>query len=684
MPLRNSATISIQRSVVVLNENVAESSGNRRQKLNGHDGDLTRPAAIPHVGKHDGIAISKKTTTPAALPLRKGQKLFRTVESATFTLPTPALRNFRPPLQPGVDQGAQKHAETTQSPPRARRNSIFQYPAPFVACARKAKGSQSVYGQKILKKTHSPAQNPSHSYQAKTPTATKPIAPTDVPTTQDDQATNSSRVKTGHSDTSTVKTQKTPYITTEPAYPAGRTWRPFPVKPIPISPLPPSFLKNKQIHQFWVAVHETPFMDVAWDAYRGLDDHDISPPLAVLHRLVRLVVQQRPRATKEYTRLLELLKRIRVDGGNVNLHEWNALIDAAGRGLRKTSVRHYEMALSFFRDMTKGRKPGATLDLEAGHRQDVDEKTLAPVEPDIYTYTTLLGIAARTRDAKCLRHARMLLERSGIPPNRVTHLALMTYFSDSGQTGGVRSTLLMLARENMQLGLDGINALLMAYSRNRRLDVVTMVYRLLKHNLSPNLDNAEEESERLEEYRRLLRTEEFIVVPDHIIPNEITYTTVIQTMAYHGHLSSALVIFTDMLTTLNTERGAPLVADPSTSELKPSPYRPTASIYRALFLGFRRHAFRGTPVSKSTSDWTLDNLKVILNLFVGMPSDIQVGSTSIYWLLTAFRKASGDDVELVRDVWKRLEARYKVSLGGKDNRLRRIVMWLFPEDVKRQ
>ncbi|KAG6840803.1 hypothetical protein C0991_004158 [Blastosporella zonata] len=382
---------------------------------------------------------------------------------------------------------------------------------------------------------------------------------------------------------------------------------------------------------------------------------------------------------------------LRAAGGTLHLHEWNALIHTTGYGLRKTTVRHYECALSFFRDMTKGRAPGTTLELEMGSSHTLDEGTAEPVEPDIYTYTTLIGIAARTKDTKCLRHARTLLEHSGIPPNRFTHLALMSYFSTTKQLGAVRSTLLRLERDRMDVGLDGINAFLQAYSTSNRPDVTMMIYRLLRHNLEPDLSNAEEETKRLDEYRSQLKIEEFIVIPDYLIPNAITYTSMIQNLAYHGHLSASLTIFTDMLTTSNTEPGAPLVPSSDGGEPKPAPYQPTAATFRAIFLGFRRHTPRTTPITpmrlpgamtRSTdSGWTLDNLQKIFDLFMCMPPDMQVGRSIFYWIILAFQSISGDDVELVRDVWKRLEERFKDSLGGKDNRLRRMHASLFPEEA---
>ncbi|KAF8076000.1 hypothetical protein FPV67DRAFT_1469999 [Lyophyllum atratum] len=460
-----------------------------------------------------------------------------------------------------------------------------------------------------------------------------------------------------------------------------------------------SFAANlKHTPEGWIyTLQTTQSAADAWAAYTSLISHPSNPwnihsddqrvGLALLHRLARLLARQRPKV--QYMRLLAVLTRLRAAGGTVQLHEWNALIDAAGQGgVRRLSVAHYETALSFFRDMTKGREPGTTLELGV-HSQERDELEGEGimVEPDIYTYTTLIGIAARTRDMGCVRHARMLLDRSGIPPNRFTHLALMKYFTATKQPAAVRSTLLRIEQQDLEVGLDGINACLIAYSRNDRLDVVMMIYRLLKHNADPDQHDA---ADSLVEMRRQLRQEEFIIVPENLLSNEVTYTTMIQIMAYHGNLSATLTVFVDMLSSLNVERGAPLVRD-ANGDLKPTTYRPTIAIFRAIFLGFRLHGLKlsqkGLPPSRlrkanppDMPGWTLDNLEKIFETFMGMPPDMQIGMSVFYWLIVAFQKTSGNDDELVRRVWKRVEGRFrgKGPWGGTNNRLERLRASLFP------
>lgn len=486
-------------------------------------------------------------------------------------------------------------------------------------------------------------------------------------------------------------------------YHAGAAWRPLPVREATFPPLPPPSSELERARHGWIRVLQTTQAAAdGWTAYTSLLAHpsesDHAPTggqrvqFALLHRLARLLARHRPQTHTEYMRLLAVLTRLRAAGGTVHLHEWNALIDAAGQwNVRCTTVVQYEAALSFFRDMTRGREPGTTLELGM-HAQDSDELEgerwrMEPVEPDIYTYTTLLNIAARTNDMRCVRHARALLERSGIPPNRFTHLALTKYFTRTNQPAAVRSTLLKIEQQDLELGLDGINACLLAYSYNDRLDIVMMIYRLLRHNTDPE---GHDSVDALQAIRRQLKREEFIVVPEYLRANEVTYTSMVQIMAYHGHFTGALTVFVDMISALNLERGAPLVRD-ANGDLEPTTYKPTLAVFRAIFLGFRRYGLKlpksglAPPHLRAANPpdmpgWTLDNLEKILEAFMRMPPDMQFGSTVFYWLIVAYQKTSQDDVEVVRRVWKQVEGRFK-GMWGSHNRLRRLRASLFPEDA---
>lgn len=670
----------------------------------GHDQYSIQSVETPHVGIHRGRSMIKDATRfGSRIPGRP----FRSegVNHVAFAPSCPTIQKF-----PSVSRHSSREAAHQEGLEYSQRRRVPGEPKPIPRShvqtlvsvvslplqkplSRKKVVDVEVVCEDRKSLCRSPAASrnpPSASCTEKSTTKTD-ITPTMASTSRTShvrQIVVKSRTKTTEYTSSTIETreEQTLHITAQSPHHMGRTWRPLPIQPISVPPLPRPFGENDQVRRSWFILHETPSADDAWNAYMTLNECNVPVRLAVLHRMVRLIARDRPRASTEYTRLLEILQRVRSTGGKVYIHEWNTLIDAAGRGWRKTLVRHYEMALSFFRDMKEGRAPGTTLALNLGSGIVEDETTAESVEPDIYTYTTLLGIAARTKDPKCLHHAKVLLERSGIPPNRFTHLALIPYFSATSQPGAVRSTLLKLEKEKMELGLDGINALLWAYSQNQRLDIVTMIYRLLKHNLTADLSDVEGETNRLEEYHRQLKMEEFIVVPNYLVPNEVTYVSLIQIMAYHGHLSGALTVFADMLNAPNTERGAFLTRD-ADGVLKPFLYRPTAAIFRALFLGFRRHAkphkdgsaARLKRDADSAKEWTLNNLQQVFDLFMSMPPTVEVGPSAAYWLIVAFQITSNDDKELIRDVWRKVEGRFGKFTIGPNHRLHNIRTWLFAE-----
>ncbi|KAG5645750.1 hypothetical protein DXG03_005287 [Asterophora parasitica] len=514
-------------------------------------------------------------------------------------------------------------------------------------------------------------------------------------------------------ETTAIKTQpdqrekkRRHHTTDSPQYQAGSAWRPLPIPWTFLPSFPPPLNEQERVRRrFTRILQSTQSAASGWGAYvslvaQPLPDSENKIFFALLHRLARLIARERPTTQTHFMRLLAVLTTLRRAGGTVHIHEWNALTHAAGQGVRGTSVTQYEAALSFFRDMTRGRAPGTTLELGGpskdpsreeieGHGSvhgSIEGPDAEPVEPDLYTFTTLIDIAARTGDPDCVRHARGLLESSGTAPNRFTHLALMKYFVATKQPAAVRSTLLRIDQQELELGLDGLNACLVAYSYNERLDVVMMIYRLLRHNMDPE---AGEDLDDLERVRRQLYLEEHITVPSNLRPNEVTYTSMVQIMAYHGNLEATLTVFVDMISTLNVEQGAPL-APGDNGELKPTTYQPTLAIFRAIFLGFRRHGLKlpksglAPPHLRAANPpgmpgWTLDNLEKIFEAFMGMPPDIQIGPSIFYWVVVAFQKTSPDDVDVVRRAWNRLEGRFKGSWGGPDNRLHQLRASLFPE-----
>jgi len=422
-------------------------------------------------------------------------------------------------------------------------------------------------------------------------------------------------------------------------------------------------------------------VEEAWDAYVFLLDfiannpvlyaHLPHVPFSHLHRLVRIFSANRPKTHRQFLRLLSVLTYIKHCGGDIHQHEWNALVDHAGKGWRKTSAGDLSNAMSVFNNMLVGRLPGAT-EYAPLHQELIDGP---PMRPDIYTVTSLLTIAARAGDATSLRNISTLMANAKLKPNRITYLALLRYFTLKQNLGGVRSTLQKMMRHGLELGLDGLNACIWAYGRCNRLDIVLMIFRLLRHNKIPEEYQGEGDIKDTEAQL----AEEFIFVEPNIIPNEITFTTVIQTMSYHGHFRATIDVFIDMLTINNEEHGAPLRLTNS-GDLKSAPYNPTMAVYRAIFLGFAKHAVPPYRViDESEPNWTLDNLNGIFERFLALPKDVHATHSVFYIIMTAYDRATDGDLNVMRKVWEDLDERFGIAFTTDDpqSRLFRLKHRLF-------
>jgi pentatricopeptide repeat protein len=394
----------------------------------------------------------------------------------------------------------------------------------------------------------------------------------------------------------------------------------------------------------------------AWEAYRALlssanlADSNLRIPYAHLHHLAHLLASSKPRTRTLFLRLLSVLSYIHKAGGDPHLWEWNALIDCAGKGWRKARPEDFTNALDIFNDMV------------ARKSNKGDTLRGADVEPDIVTYTTLLNIASRTLSPSSLQHATSLLKSSRLPPNRITHLSLLKYFTETRQLSGIRTTLSKMKEQGLEIGLDGVNSVLWAFAYNNQMDVASTIYRVLRHSVLPELFRGDNDINAAIQY---LADVQGLLIPTNMIPNKVTYTIMIQTYAYHGDLIRSLQVFMDMLSSQNMES--------LPSRERPQNYVPTVAAFRTIFLGFTRH---GKPPSSKRSTlqpesaWTLENLYALFKAFLQLPSDVRVSERVIYWILIAFGKTSGYDARKLRNVWAKLEARFGGGWGGRLERFR--------------
>jgi pentatricopeptide repeat protein len=445
---------------------------------------------------------------------------------------------------------------------------------------------------------------------------------------------------------------------------------------------PPDRLKTRQ--ELLDSLLRATSVADGWEVYRTLTVmfphhiHHLSGvpniPQRHLHHLARLLASTKPRTRTLFLRLSAVLTMLHRSGYPIYLWEWNALLDCAGKRWRKCSLEDYKAAVEVFNKMTTPR-PSENL----GDDENLAaEPGFGHVQPDIITYTTLLYIAGRSLDPSAIRHASNLLRASGLPPNRITHLSLLYYYTRTKQLSGVRSTLQKMREQGFEPGLDGINACIWAYARNGHMDVASTIYRVLRHNLQPELDVGEYDIEAAVNY---LLDVEGIAIRDNIIPDEITYTSLIQAFAYHGQIMKALHVFVDMLSTPNKESKAPI--NQQTGE--PSLYQPTLAAFRGIFLGFARHAQKPLPLRPipgslserlrpiQKNDWNLDNLHQVFKSFMDLPADVMPSERLIYWILVSFNKASGNDAGKLRKVFLQLEQRFGGGWGGRLDELRKSI-----------
>lgn len=448
---------------------------------------------------------------------------------------------------------------------------------------------------------------------------------------------------------------------------------------------------------------------------------EVTIPYPHLHRLARLLSSTRPRTRQLFLRLLSVLTILRSTGGPIFLWEWNALIDCAGKGWRKTNIEDYRTALGIFQDMVTSNRI-ASSSSEPRHAssewKDMLPADRHPIEqPDIITFTTLLDIASRTLDDKAILHAMSLLAASGLPWNNVTLMARLPYFIHTNQLHAVRGILSVIVTRGLDLST--VNGCLWAYAYRGRLRMVMEVYSLLRRNIpvEDRLDLGDSNRPPLsmdpESYNEVKgeNGNHFLSIPGFISqatmePDVVTYTLIIQALCYHGDLIAALTVFRDMVSTVDPrlrrsgKRGG---------NIQLAYYKPTYAIYRAIFLAFARHANKAAPTLARTlmskqqgidtvplkefavrltpspsmpgircpspqelateTPWTLENLDNIFARFLEMDWEYENNGADIsghtrpsdrmvYWIMVAYAKTTKGNIRRMYEVWQKLEVRF--------------------------
>ncbi|KZT27035.1 hypothetical protein NEOLEDRAFT_1061770 [Neolentinus lepideus HHB14362 ss-1] len=385
--------------------------------------------------------------------------------------------------------------------------------------------------------------------------------------------------------------------------------------------------------------------------------------VSYLHRLAQLIASVKPRTRTEFLRLYSVISSIKKAGRKVYLWEHNALMDSAGRGARKTQYADYQRSLAIFNDLVAVHNDGGGDDgpraasNKGGHA--------AKITPDVYSYTTLLNIAARSKDPRVLRHAFKLFRQSKIAPNRVTHLVLLRYFTHKNDSEAIRHTMLLLQEQHIPLDIAALNAIIWAFARNGRLEIAWNIYRVLRHHLMPEEGTGADEVEGEEDINvvnaQLVHSR--LSIPDNMAPDYITYHVMIQAFAYHGNVAKALQVFVDMLSTP--------IEEPTHPNEVPETFPPTMTAYRAFFHGFARHGRAPSAPNGesprvvaqrepfvSETGWNWHNLELIFENFLELPDDVRLSDRTVWWIIVAFIKTSGANISELRNMWSRLEERY--------------------------
>ncbi|KAL5527781.1 hypothetical protein ACEPAG_6582 [Sanghuangporus baumii] len=468
-------------------------------------------------------------------------------------------------------------------------------------------------------------------------------------------------------------------------------------------------LSAKQL-QAIILDRNSDLMGLAWDAYQRLitldtefhyhtlSDSDsqqgaassnlVNPNLLITlaNRLIAQRKHHHKHSREIFLRLISVYARLRKErarGGGVpylRTPEWNCLIHFAGTGLRgKMSLEAYNASLDVYDDMLRGVE-----DARSAGRGSL----LKQVEPDIYTYTSLLNIALRTEHQPAIEHAMKLLRESGKEPTRITHLCMIRYRYKYGGLIGVRALLSSLKPED--IGVDGVTAYMACAGNDGYLDVVRNIYDALRRNVEAHEDGTygllanhtqyTEGSDSFEtpvvnDENNGIESEKYMLVegirlPRSLVPSAEIYNYTIQIFAYYGRLIDALQVFMDMLATRQPNPRGPVKF-----------FQPNFAVFRGLFLGFARHGCRTDPKSSSSSpsttlstplteisqipEWNWDRFNVILDAFIEHGDSIRPPSERmVYWIMTAVRRMTGDE-RLMRDVWRRLNERWYIRKGGR-------------------
>ncbi|KAG8909563.1 hypothetical protein FRC01_006858, partial [Tulasnella sp. 417] len=349
----------------------------------------------------------------------------------------------------------------------------------------------------------------------------------------------------------------------------------------------------------------------AWHIYEAQKDRTRkdgrrggrSVPTGLIHSLFALLAGARPQTRLHYIRMKELAEVLRRRGhGSLREWEWNALVNAAGRGFRKTTAEDYRAATGVLEEWEAEMR----LLKETGHQSaaagGAGGSDLGELAPSTKTYNILISIAARTGSRTLYQDALRRLERFTGPPDAVTYLARITHYRKNGQLDQIPPLLEKMTTNGWPLQTDGANAVIWAYASNGQLEIARQIYDTMIAAL-PIPSSAQHPPPSGSQDRLVFPSNPILSNPSisksflDIHPDHRTYIMMLQAYAQAGQLAPALDILQDYLTAISAADDS-RTSLPKTVRVRAGDKQLTAA-FRGLFLGFVKHGNATTqPLSK--------------------------------------------------------------------------------------
>ncbi|KAH7100600.1 hypothetical protein BKA62DRAFT_619920 [Auriculariales sp. MPI-PUGE-AT-0066] len=455
-------------------------------------------------------------------------------------------------------------------------------------------------------------------------------------------------------------------------------------------------------------LHVTTDPEAAWLVYNFLQKNNWRVRTHIIRKLVTLIGKAPPRRT-HFLRLLSLVNAIRARDEFVYANEWNRVIAASSKGRRGHRVDNYDAALGLYNEMLEYFV--SQRDKSAKLRSSSIAEGFRPAQtgPDLQTYHILLNIAVLTQSRNTVRHATVLLLESGIASTARTHAIMIPFYGNHGRLGAIRNTLQNILNEDPDnLDIGAVNSVIWAYAKSGELKLAMDIYRALQsHTTRHHGGMGTEQINSTGSFVESLN----LTFPRTLRPDAITYSCLAQAFAYHGDLYGALRIFRDFLQSPVTP-GASDDEDavPNHPDDEPRLYASVMPIYRAVFLGFARHA--STPVAtlvaarsgslserlanltEAPTPWTWQTFDQLFTTFLELDPRVDMPSERlVFWILVAVAKTTACDVRKMWSASQRIQKAFgEVKWRGRLQRmLDQIIaagntgyLTPFPEDIVKQ